>query len=143
MKRGTENLPKFYALQEALSLPRYAAIGLLQTLWSITAESTPRGDVGSFTNAQISKRLEWEGDCDALIGALVRTGWLDESDSCRLYVHDWHEHAEDMIQMRLARRTQLFAVGDMPRLTKFSVAEKQAISEAYDCAHNGARKAHK
>ena len=143
MKRGTDALPKFLELCELLELPKYAAVGLLQTLWTITAESTPRGDIGQFSNNQIAKRLEWDGDHDALISALVASRWLDANDDCRLYVHDWHVHAEDFIHRKLTRSLQLFADGSQPNLSRVEKSEKARFEAEIRRSKSGAPAEHR
>ena len=103
MKSGTENLIKFSNLKARLSRPLYQVRGLLDTLWSVTGDNAPFGDIGSFSNQEIARSLEWDGDPDDLVAALLETRWLDGDSVCRLVVHDWSDHCEDRIKMRVAR----------------------------------------
>ena len=95
MKHKTPDSIKFRKLARRLGLPRYATVGLLETLWIATQVNTPRGDIGKFDNESIAIELDWQGDPDTLVNALVDTGWLDKhaDPEVRLIVHDWPDHA--------------------------------------------------
>lgn len=58
-------------------------------------------------------------------------------------VHDWFDHAEDSVHMKLARQTLFFANGAMPKLTRLASDEKKSISEKYTrLAQENARREH-
>jgi hypothetical protein len=48
--------------------------------------------------------VDWEGDADQLIEALIECGWIDSSDQYRLVVHDWHEHCPTYVRGGLAKQ---------------------------------------
>lgn len=98
MKAGTESNVKFKRLKRRLGLPLYAVTGILEALWAITASSAPRGDIGKFTNEDIAAAIEFEGDEDELVDALIASGWVDECGVHRLVVHDWKDHAPNYIK---------------------------------------------
>lgn len=98
MKAGTHGMVKFKRLQRRLGLPLWQAIGLLEALWTLTAKDAPCGDIGKFSNEDIAAWLEYAGDHDDLIAALVSSGWLDECEDYRLVVHDWAEHAPNFVK---------------------------------------------
>lgn len=131
MKEGTENKLKFKQLQRRLGLRLWQARGLLDTLWAFCKANCPAGDIGRFTNEEIAIGLDWEGDHDALVDALVATRWLDEHDLHRLIVHDWHEHCEDTVHKLLARNVALFACGRMPSLARFEKSSRTQIVDMY------------
>lgn len=106
--RVTLDLPKFHTLQATLGLTKYQTLGLLETMWHMTAKTSPRGDLGKHTNKAIASWIGWEGDCDQLIAALVETGWLDTHSEHRLIVHDWHQHADKSLKTSLKNRGELF-----------------------------------
>ncbi len=93
MKHQTPELLKFRKLQRRLKIGKAHCVGLLELLWIETQRQAPRGDIGKFSNEDIAVLLEWEGDPDDLVAALVDYGWLDECSENRLIVHDWPEHA--------------------------------------------------
>lgn len=103
MKKGTQDHAKFNTLKAILKVPRYVVSGLLEELWSFAATSAISGDVGRYSNFQIAANMEWDGDPDELINALVESGWLDQDDESRLVVHDWFEHCPDWVKKRISR----------------------------------------
>jgi len=110
MKIGTTELVKFRHLKRLLSLPQYAAIGLLESLWMFASKNAPIGDIGRHTNEDIACMIEWNGDADELIAVLVKCGWLDEHQTHRLIIHDWSEHAPNWLKGNLAKHGKQFAV---------------------------------
>lgn len=94
MKDETPGLVKYSRLKRALGLRAWQATGVLESLWLFARKNSRFGDVGRFANEDIAAAMEWEGDADALIAALVESRWLDESPTeCRLVCHDWIDHA--------------------------------------------------
>ena len=45
--------------------------------------------------------VEWKGDANEFVAALVESGWLDRSSTRRLLVHDWPHHAERFVRSKL------------------------------------------
>src|SRR6185437_12926124 len=118
MKHEAHDHPKLRTLARLLGVRQYAADGLFDRLIRVTSKYAPRGDIGRFTNEEIASSLDWEGDSDSLVASFVGSRLLDERDDCRLAVHDWSHHCEDSVHLRLARKTELFADGTMPRLSR-------------------------
>ncbi len=114
-----------------LDIPSCQAVGLLESLWHLTAREAPRGDIGKLSNEDIALSIDYRADETAMLDALVDCGWLDRDPVHRLVVHDWADHADDAVQMRLARNRQFFASGRAPKLTKLTGAERQAGQEFY------------
>lgn len=127
MKRGTDGLLKFKQLQRDLGLTRYECKGLLQDLWDFTAANATAGDIGKFSDDEIAHELEWRGEPRELLEALVARRWLDVHSEHRLVVHDWPDHCEDWVHMRLARAVEVFANGTVPKLTKIGKSERETI----------------
>ena len=94
MKRGTPTHPKTLALAAALGLPRWGAVGILESLWHFGASYARRGDIGRHSDAQIAIGIGWQDDARRLVAALVDTGWLDRCSCHRLRIHDWPVHAD-------------------------------------------------
>lgn len=78
-------------------------VGVLERLWHATLLGAQRGDIGRFDNAEIAEDIGWHGDADTLIGILIDEHWLDPHPTCRLVVHDWHEHAPKHIKASVSR----------------------------------------
>lgn len=109
MKRTGFDHPKITRLASALSLELWGARGIVESIAHFTARHAIRGDVGKWTNHDIAQGIGWKGDPDALIAALVASGWLDEHKTHRLIVHDWHDHADDSTRKTLRNRKEEFA----------------------------------
>ena len=131
-QKATEN-SKINQLARMLKIHRVMAVGLMERLWHWTAAEIPDGGVGKRTDVAIAAECWWPWPKRAaeFVITLRAAGLLDEMKSCRLYVHDWHEHCEDSVHMRLARQRKYFANGDMPNMRKFSKEEKEAILLGY------------
>jgi len=114
MKANTVNTIKFKKLKMRLGLTQWQTVGLLESIWAITASSAPCGDIGKFSNEDICASIEWDGDYDAVIDALIATGWIDESDEFRLVIHDWSDHCPTYIKGNLAKHGRSFSSAKKP-----------------------------
>ncbi len=94
MKIGTTEKLKFKNLQRRLSLPLWQAVGLLECIWKVAYRNAPAGDIGRLPNEEIAAAIEWGGDADELIDALVATRWFDADETHRLLIHDWETECE-------------------------------------------------
>lgn len=103
MKRGTDLKFKFRDLRAKLGMRDWQVKGILQSLWDFAAENAMAGDIGRFTNSQIALGIDFDGDADSLVEALVATRWIDKDKKHRLIIHDWHEHCEEWIKKRCSR----------------------------------------
>lgn len=137
MKRNTPGHPKVEQLAAALNVDLAKAVGTLELLWHFTAQYCPAGDIGAYPDDIIASRVSWSGCAETLVCALVDAHFLDIDDAHRLIVHDWFEHCEDSVHIRLARNAQVFADGRVPRLNRIPKNERAEIESQY------AQKAHK
>ena len=113
MKRGTPDHPKVDHLMELLSVPRYAAVGILESLWHVAQRYAPRGDIGKFPNARIARKIGYnEKEAESLVKALVMSGWLDVSSKYRLVVHDWQDHVDQTVKRYLDTHRTTFCYDD-------------------------------
>ncbi len=122
MKRGAPKHPKVFALCSLLKVKRPTAIGILEMLWHMCAEYTPQGDIGKYSDDWIEASLDWTGRKGHLINCLVEARWLDREPATtkdfvdndegirrqwpgnrKIFVHDWHDHADSVVQKRLER----------------------------------------
>jgi hypothetical protein len=131
MKREAIGHSKMRRLCIYLDIPLWQAVGLLETLWLLTARETPTGAIGRLTNEDIAVGLDYRGNADAMVDALVRAKWLDESPEYRLVVHDWFDHSDDTTHAKLARARQFFADGRAPKFTKLTRSEREAADVWY------------
>ena len=134
MKRHANTHCKIKTLAKKLKIHQFGAVGLMENLWHWAAEEVPDGGVGKYPDEIIADSMMWPWPKKAhlLIEALVDAGFLDEMSGCRLYIHDWHEHCEDSVNKKIARKGLLFANGKGPSLSSFDTQEKQRIKRLYD-----------
>lgn len=128
-KRGTLNHRRTRRLARALGLPQYAAMGLMEAVWHVTAERTPRGDVGHMSDEDLAEEVLWERDPAELVAALLAAGVLETHPEYRLAVHGWSEHADNAIRHKLARAHQTFWDGRPPYKTK---PAKEPLESGHD-----------
>lgn len=116
-----------------LKVPSYAAVGLLEKLWHLTAREAPAGNVGRLSDDDIADWLGWEQSSALLIDGLVEAGWLDryEDPGVRLYIHDWHEHSDDTVDNHLARAVARYANGALPRMTRLTKQERENLTAQF------------
>lgn len=132
MKKGAIDHPKVLDLQDRLDVPRYVAVGILETLWHWCGQYTPAGNVGKYSNRSIARAIDWPAaDADRLVTALVESHWLDEDEAHRLVVHDWPEHADDVVHMRLAKMRGFFIDGTPPKTSRFHSVDREIIRKWY------------
>lgn len=131
MLREVTQKAKFQLLEHRLGY--LMALGALDALWMLTASSAPDGAIGRhLTDAQLESLLKWPGERGALIAALREERWLDEIDGDgRLYVHDWHEHADYTVHRKIARARAFFANGAAPKLGSLDKPERTELQEWY------------
>lgn len=130
--RGTLTHRKTRRLARILGIPVPCALGILEALWHVTAEQQPDGGIGRIENRDIAEEMFYDEDPEFLVNALIESGWLDTHETCRLIVHDWHEHADSYVHAFLAKRTLLFASGQMPDIPNSafnSDTRKRILSE--------------
>ena len=68
------------------------AVGLLHCLWWWAIDYAPDGDLTRFDPEDIAIACEWEGEPEAIIEALVVSGFLDRDSHGSLCIHDFHDH---------------------------------------------------
>ncbi len=127
MKRTAMQHTKMRRLMRALRVPHYAAVGIMESLWQLTAREAPGGDIGSLSDEDSTDWIGWDGDAGELIYGLVQSGWLDLNTRCRLIVHDWHEHSDDAVDNQLARAGKWYANGAPPRMRRLATKEREEL----------------
>jgi hypothetical protein len=111
-------------LAVALGIPAVVAVGILEKLWHWSARYAPQGDIGKWPDAVIEKECGWRDFVSMypdksgqvatesrLIEALVATRWIDRHDTCRLYIHDWHDHSDEAADKYLSDKGLQYALG--------------------------------
>jgi hypothetical protein len=141
MKREAVSHTKMKRLCRALDVPLYEAVGLLELLWHTTSRQAPRGDIGRISDDDIALSMDYREDASILIAAITDSGWIDRNNEHRLIIHDWPDHAEDGVHMKLARAKQFFVCADpkdpsktllfAPRLYKLPSKDHAVAAEFY------------
>lgn len=144
MKREAVSHTKMKRLCRALDVPLYQAVGMLELLWHTTSRQAPRGDIGRLTDDDIALSMDYRQDSSHMVSAICAAGWMDDNAEHRLIVHDWPDHAEDGVHMKLARAKQFFVCSDpkdrsrtlllAPRLYKLP-SKDHAIAQEFYSAH--------
>lgn len=109
VKKDAPSKMKFKVLKRRLGLSFYRAVGLLESLWWVTTNNAPEGDIGQLSNEEIAAAIEWEGDPDELIKTLLECEWLDADDEFRLVVHDWSMHVPNWLKAQFKQYEKTFA----------------------------------
>ena len=110
MKIECLNHVKTLKLKHRLQIPKWQAVGILETLFNFAAVNADDGNIGRYTNDEICLYLEYFDSSDKLIEALIESGFVDVCDENRLSIHDWNEHAPKYIKDRIAKRNKRRAV---------------------------------
>ena len=108
---------KLKKLCRRLGIKQYAAVGILESLWHLTAREAPQGNIGKLTDEDIALAIDWDGATADLIDGLREAKWLDSSEEFRLLVHDWHEHADDGVKKKLQRANLPFLSVHVPTVS--------------------------
>src|SRR3990167_3055466 len=87
-----------------LGLPLFQVVGVLECLWRLAEECCDEGNIGKFSDEEISDYIGWTGDTGNLIAALLASGWIDASTETRLEIHDWMDHCPEYIKDRVRKR---------------------------------------
>ena len=104
MKAGTDNHIKFRKLKRLLNVPMYVACGILESLWLFAGQHADDGYIGRHSNEDICDWIEYDGDPDQLVDALVQSRWLDRRHDGTVEIHDWLDHAPTYIKDRWRKR---------------------------------------
>lgn len=109
--------PKTLRLATLLSTPERPcdvaeALGILEALCNHFAPRfCPQGNVGKFSDQEIALGCGSTRDAHTLIAALRTAGWLDAHEEHRLLIHDWHEHADELVRKKLKYSGLRFLTG--------------------------------
>lgn len=130
MKANTPEMMKFKKLRRKLNESRRGTIGLLEGLWIETARNSPTGDIGRFTNEEIAIMVDWDGDPDILVDAMVECRWLDVCATHRLVVHDWADHCPTYVKGGLARQKRSIAIATTSEVQPIGTTSNESASSS-------------
>ncbi len=129
MKRETLRHPKLYDLMDRLTCSRPTALGYLNLLWDNTADIAPQGDIGKWPNGAIARLCDWTGNADQFVEALIEAGWLDHSEEFRLVIHDWADHCQNWLRMKLQKLGLEIVSSDRPEAVEAAEPIADASAE--------------
>lgn len=136
MKRQAISHTKMKRLCRKLDIALWQGVGLMESIWHLTAGEAPQGNIGKLSDEDIALGIDYRGDESEMIAALVHCVWLERSEEFRLIVHDWHDHCEDSVHMKLARQGLYFLRADStlvrPRINRLPKDERDAALRKYD-----------
>lgn len=109
---------------------------MVEALTHWAYQYAPAGDIGKFEDQDIEEGLGWEGETGGAVAALVEARFVEPHETHRLVIHDWRDHADDATHMKLARSGELIWCGTLPKLSRLSKSERDAIIAIFK-AKNG------
>ena len=130
--RGTLTHRKTRRLGNLMHIPACFALGIVESLWHVTGEQAPTGAIGKMTDEDIAMEMFYDGDASAMVLALVQSGFLEPNDEHRLIVHDWHIHSDDATDNKLSRNGMRYANGELPRMRRLSLKEREKACARYE-----------
>jgi len=110
---------KLIALADDLGVETATATGHLVFLWLWCLDNAPTGIIKQpHTNSAknpignirlIATACAWTGDPNALVNALLSTGFLDKCGRAGISfrIHDWYEYAGKLLEARAANRERM------------------------------------
>ena len=109
--------PKTKKLARLLGVSLPAAVGHLHYLWWWALDFAQDGVLDKYDAEDIADAMQWEGDADQLVEALLSSGYIDDTDDS-LVVHDWHDYAGKLLERRAkdrARKRAATEASDSPQ----------------------------
>lgn len=141
MKREATQHTKMGRLEMRLGVEKWGATGILELLWHLTAREAPAGNIGKLPNEDIAYAIGWKGDANLLIDSLLESGWLDRNQEHRVIIHDWSDHADDAVHVKLCRRGEIFCDGTPPKVNKLPKHEREEAQKRIESAVNAFKSA--
>ncbi len=112
MKLDALDHPKTLDFAARLGVSRPTAIGHLELFWHFVAKQSPQGNVGKFPDGAIARAADWQGDPEAFLQSLLKSGLIDACKTHRFLVHDWPEHCPNWVRAQLQKLKRQFYVAD-------------------------------
>ncbi|WP_212939223.1 hypothetical protein [Paenibacillus antibioticophila] len=97
--QGTDRHPKTRKFCRKLGVSVPTAVGHLHMFWWWAMEFAQDGDVSKFEAEDIADAMEYDGDPDVLMDALIYAGYIDQTETGRV-IHDWYDYAGKLIERR-------------------------------------------
>lgn len=103
--------PKTKKLARLLGISLPAAVGHLHYLWWWALDFAQDGVLDKYDAADLAEAIEWEGDGQALLDALIEAGYIDETE-IGLVIHDWGVYAGKLLERRAKDRARKKAAAE-------------------------------
>ncbi len=147
--------PKLKKLTKILGITRRDAVGLVHLLWHWACKYAPEGDLRRYAADDIANAVDWEGDPNTLIDALLGCGngggpgFLEEGDKGTWFLHDWEDYqsrtvAEKKRQRRYRenKRNEEADVTSRPRRADVAVTSQTRNTTVAAMPHDTTRHDH-
>ena len=101
--------PKIKRLARMLNISKFEAAGRLFAFWCWALDYADNGNLSRFDAEDIADAMEWEGDAQKLVDAMIdcgpgdSCGFIDRRDDA-LFVHDWDDYMGRLLSMREKNR---------------------------------------
>lgn len=86
--RKTGRLADALGLANSFVSPNVVAVGILVSLWTWAVQNASDGDLSGCSARAIAEACRWNKKPDALVSALMDSGWIDPDKK----LHDWEEY---------------------------------------------------
>lgn len=103
--------PKTKKLARLLGISIPTAVGHLHFLWWWALDFAQDGVLDKFDAEDIAEAMEWKGDEQALLDALMEAEYIDVTDH-GLVIHDWAEYAGKLLERRAKDRARKRAAAE-------------------------------
>lgn len=97
-------------LARSLEMPPWAALGLMEALWGWARRAARSGRIETSQWEDVADYLGWQKPVEDLRAKLVDAGLVDDMGGWD-WIHDWHQHADDVTRRNLERQGKVFANG--------------------------------
>ncbi len=104
MKPGALDHIKMHKLMARLSIPRYQAVGIMESLWHFAAGHCDDGNLSRYQAGDVAAWIQYADDAEELWTALSECGWLEAHDDGSVWIHDWADHAPHWLRDRWRKR---------------------------------------
>lgn len=103
--------PKTKKLARLLGISLPTAVGYLHYLWWWALDFAQDGTLDRYETDDIADAMQWDGDADELVTALVKSGYIDNTED-GLVLHDWGEYAGKLLERRAKDRARKRAAAE-------------------------------
>lgn len=103
--------PKTKKLARLLGVSLPAAVGHLHYFWWWALDFAQDGTLEKYDGYDLADAMQWDGDPDHLVEALISAGYIDDTDD-GLMIHDWGEYAGKLLERRAKDRARKRAAAE-------------------------------